>query len=94
MCLKCGKGYKLENGNCVAMKKTIIPPEANYYRYAIYAGLLVSAAIILHNNVYLASLVGLAAAMYISISEYIMSTHLHDLAHVNSGLSTSSSRLI
>lgn len=75
MCLKCGKNYQLDpkSGNCLAIKQTILPPEANYYRYAIYGGLCVCTCIILHNNVYLASLIGLGVAMYISVSEYIMS---------------------
>lgn len=75
MCLRCAKGYKLDNGNCAATRKTILPPEANYYRYAIYAGLCVCTCIILHNNVYLASLVGLSVAFYIGASEYVMSGH-------------------
>lgn len=79
MCLRCAKGYKLDKGNCVALKKTILPPEANYYRYAIYAGLCICTSIILHNNIYLASLVGLGVALYIGVSEYIMSTHLHEM---------------
>lgn len=81
MCLKCGNGYKLDaKGNCVALKKTILPPEANYYRYAIYTGLLICAGIIFHNNIYWASFIGLAVALYIGFSEYIMSTHLHDMS--------------
>lgn len=79
MCLRCAKNYKSENGNCVALKKTILPPEANYYRYAIYAGLCICTSIILHNNIYLASLVGLGVALYIGFSEYIVSTHLNDV---------------
>lgn len=79
MCLKCAKGYNLDRGNCVALKKTILPPEANYYRYAIYTGLCVCTCIIFHNNVYFASLVGISVAMYIGVSEYVMSTHLKEL---------------
>lgn len=79
MCLKCKPGYKLDKGNCVALRKTIIPPEANYYRYAIYTGLLTCAGIVMHNNVYMASLIGLAVAMYITYSEYIMSSHLQEM---------------
>lgn len=75
MCLRCAKGYKLDNGNCVALKKTILPPEANYYRYAIYVGLSICTCIILHNNVYMAGLVGLAVSIYIGVSEYVMSGH-------------------
>lgn len=74
MCLKCADNYKLDQaGNCVALRKTILPPEANYYRYAIYVGLCVCTCIILHNSVYLASLIGLAVALYIGASEYVMS---------------------
>lgn len=76
MCLRCAKGYKEEKGNCVALKKTILPPEANYYRYAIYFGLCICTCIIFHNSVYMASLVGLGVALYIGTSEYIMATHL------------------
>lgn len=80
MCVKCAKGYKLEKGNCVALGRTILPPEANYYRYAIYTGLCLCTCIILHNNVYLASLVGLCVALYIGFSEYIMSAHVKEMA--------------
>lgn len=73
MCLRCGIGYKMEKGNCVATRKTILSPEANYYRYAIYAGLCISTCIIFNNSVYIASLVGLAVALYIGASEYVMS---------------------
>jgi len=75
MCLRCANGYKLENGNCVATRRTILPPEANYYRYAIYLGLCICTCIIFHNNVYLASLIGLCVALYIGASEYLMSGH-------------------
>lgn len=79
MCLRCGPGYKLdEAGNCAATRKTILPPEANYYRYAIYAGLCICTCIILNNSVYLASLVGLGVALYIGASEYVMSGHPGD----------------
>lgn len=83
MCLKCKKDYEYKKGNCVALKKTILPPEANYYRYAIYTGLLICAGIILHNNIYIASIIGLSVAAYISFSEYIMSTHLEEMEKSN-----------
>uniref|UniRef100_A0A6G1SP83 Cysteine-rich with EGF-like domain protein 2 n=1 Tax=Aceria tosichella TaxID=561515 RepID=A0A6G1SP83_9ACAR len=76
MCLRCAKNYKLDNnGNCIAQQKTILPPEANYYRYAIYVGLCICTCIILHNSVYMASLVGLGVALYIGASEWVMSGH-------------------
>lgn len=78
MCLKCGDNYKLEKGNCVALRKTILPPEANYYRYAIYFGLCVCTCILLSNNVYVASSIGLVVALYIGVSEYVMSHHLFE----------------
>lgn len=74
MCLACAPGYQLDSaGNCAATRKTILPPEANYYRYAIYAGLCLCTCIILNNSVYMASLVGLGVALYIGASEYVMS---------------------
>lgn len=79
MCLKCANGYKLDNGNCLALKKTILPPEANYYRYGIYTGLLICTSVILANNIYIAALVGLGVSFYIGVSEYIMSTHLQEV---------------
>lgn len=79
MCLRCTQGYKLDNGYCVALKKTIIPPEANYYRYAIYVGLSICTCIILHNNVYIASVIGLGVALYIGFCEYIMATHTNEM---------------
>lgn len=80
MCLRCARGYTKEKGNCVAAKKTVLPSVANYYRYAIYVGLCICTCIILNNSVYMASLVGLGVALYIGFSEYIMSTHLDDIA--------------
>lgn len=77
MCLKCAKGYKADaSGTCTAERKTILAPEANYYRYVVYAGLCLSICILLHDSVYLASLFGLAVALYIGLSEYIMSGQL------------------
>lgn len=75
MCLRCAKDYQMEDGNCVALKKTILPPEANYYRYAIYIGLCICTCIIFHNSVYLASIIGLGVSIYIGASEYVMSRH-------------------
>lgn len=76
MCLRCAKNYKLENGHCTAPKATIISPYASYHRYAIYVGLSVSTYILLQNNVYMSGLVGLAVAMYIGFSEYMMAVNL------------------
>lgn len=78
MCIKCGKGYKMENENCVALKKSILAPEANYYRYAIYLGLGLSTCIILSHNIFMASMIGLGVAIYIGCSEYIMLNHVLD----------------
>ena len=91
MCLRCAKGYKLENGNCAALKKTILKPEANYYRYAIYVGLCLSTCIILHNNVYLASLIGAGVAFYIGASEYMMAGHEANLKGIAESQQQSSS---
>lgn len=77
MCLRCAKGFTLENGHCTAPKLTIMSPYASYHRYAIYFGLSVSTYILLQNNVYMSGLVGLAVALYIGVSEYVMSTHLN-----------------
>ena len=75
MCLRCAQGYKADSrGHCVAPQASVLPPEANYYRYAIYAGLCLCTCIILHNSIYLASLVGLSVALYIGFSEYVMSS--------------------
>lgn len=79
MCQKCATGYKLENGNCVASKKTLIPPEVDYYRYAIYFGLSLCSCIISYNNVYLASLVGLGVALYVGFSEYVMTVQYSEM---------------
>lgn len=74
-CNECADGYLKDTlGNCVAKHKTILPPEANYYRYAIYVGMCISTFIIFQNNVFISALVGLAVGLYISYSEYIMST--------------------
>lgn len=70
MCLRCAKGYNYEKGNCIAQKKSIIPPEGNYVRYAVYFGLSVCTCVLLRDNIYLASAIGLATAIYISASEY------------------------
>lgn len=84
MCLKCAKGYKLgQDGNCEAKSKTVLSPEANYYRYAIYLGLFICTSIILHNNVQLAALVGMAVAMYVGASEYVMNGPIQELNPLN-----------
>lgn len=43
-------------------------------RYLTYLGLCIATCIILQRSIYLAAVVGLAVATYISVSEYILNT--------------------
>lgn len=46
----------------------------NMTRYLTYAGLCIATCIILQKNTLAASLVGLSVALYISLSEYFLSS--------------------
>lgn len=48
--------------------------QENLARYVTYFGLCVATCIILQRNVYVASVIGLLVAVYISVSEYMI-TH-------------------
>uniref|UniRef100_A0A182J1F1 Uncharacterized protein n=1 Tax=Anopheles atroparvus TaxID=41427 RepID=A0A182J1F1_ANOAO len=47
---------------------------ANFTRYLTYLGLCIATCIVLQNSTWLAALVGLAVAIYISVSEYWLNT--------------------
>lgn len=75
-CIRCARGYFLEKGNCVTNQVVgVVPQEAHYIRYWVYAGLCICVAILVSNNIYLSAVIGLCVAVYISASEYIMSNH-------------------
>lgn len=44
----------------------------NMARYATYCGLCVATCIVLQRNIYLASGIGMAVGLYISVSEYMI----------------------
>lgn len=46
----------------------------NFTRYLTYIGLCVATCIILQRNLVIAAVVGLVVALYISVSEYMLST--------------------
>lgn len=49
--------------------------QENWARYLTYTGLLLAICIILHRNIYVASIIGLLVAIYISVSEYMIAHH-------------------
>ncbi|PNF21193.1 hypothetical protein B7P43_G05107 [Cryptotermes secundus] len=74
MCDKCAEGYTLKDNVCVDVHEHGRKSHVNMTRYLTYAGLCIATCIILQKNTLAASLVGLSVALYISLSEYFLSS--------------------
>ncbi|UYV62745.1 CRELD2 [Cordylochernes scorpioides] len=70
MCLKCAEGFTKKDSLCVETATLKREFHAELTRYATYLGLCVATIIIFRKNIMVASVIGLAVAMYISLSEY------------------------
>ncbi|XP_014216889.1 cysteine-rich with EGF-like domain protein 2 [Copidosoma floridanum] len=70
MCTKCADGYEQKDNICVDTSDRTRKTTEDYYRYARYLGLSVATGIILQRNIYVAAVIGLCVAVYITVSEY------------------------
>lgn len=72
MCLECADGYVMRNNICEDGRKGQSERTLNVTRYITYLGLCVATCIVFQRNTVVASLIGLAVALYISVSEYML----------------------
>lgn len=75
-CLKCAKDHVIKDGACVhSNPKPLFPAyEASPARYVTYLGLCLVTCIIFRHNIFVASAIGIAVAMYIMASERSLDT--------------------
>lgn len=72
MCEACAEGYKLQQNICINTQAKSQNTNENLYRYGVYVGLCVATYIIFQKNVFIASIVGVVVAIYVSVAEYIL----------------------
>ncbi|XP_026477458.1 cysteine-rich with EGF-like domain protein 2 [Ctenocephalides felis] len=75
MCEKCAEGYELKDNICVDVSSQERSTYVSITRYLTYFGLCVATCIVLQSSTTLAALFGLAVAIYISVSEYMLKTN-------------------
>lgn len=74
MCTRCAQGYTLQDNVCVDEREYGREYHISITRYLTYAGLCIATCIIFQKNTFVASLIGLSVALYISVSEYFLSS--------------------
>lgn len=72
MCHSCAPEYTLHDNICISTKARTPHSNESLYRYGVYLGLCVATFIIFKKNVFLASIVGIIVAIYVSVSEYVL----------------------
>ncbi|CAG9828297.1 unnamed protein product [Diabrotica balteata] len=76
MCINCARGFYKKDNVCVDQAEEKRRTIVSFSRYFTYLGLCVATCIIFPRNSYIAAVVGLAVACYITVSEYTLnSTH-------------------
>lgn len=75
MCKACAKDYELRDGMCTDTSSEKRNQYVTFTRYLTYLGLCIATCIVLQSSTWLAALVGLAVAVYISVSEYWLNTN-------------------
>uniref|UniRef100_A0A8D8JAF0 Cysteine-rich with EGF-like domain protein 2 n=1 Tax=Culex pipiens TaxID=7175 RepID=A0A8D8JAF0_CULPI len=75
MCKKCAENFELRDGLCTDTSSEKRNQYVTFTRYITYAGLCIATCIVLQSSTWLAALVGLAVAVYISVSEYWLTTN-------------------
>ncbi|CAG0920111.1 unnamed protein product [Notodromas monacha] len=70
LCKTCNPDYTNENGVCLDKRKSKEDMHLTTSRYVTYLGLCVATFIIFQRNVFVAGLVGILVAVYVSVSEY------------------------
>ncbi|XP_055680328.1 cysteine-rich with EGF-like domain protein 2 [Lutzomyia longipalpis] len=70
LCNTCAEGYELRDGLCTDTAGEKRDQYVTMTRYLTYLGLCIATCVIFQSSTWIASLVGLAVALYISVSEY------------------------
>ncbi|KAF7287748.1 hypothetical protein GWI33_003383 [Rhynchophorus ferrugineus] len=73
-CIECAEGYKKKDNMCVSASEEDRKNYISLSRYITYFGLCACTCIVSQKNIYLAAIVGLFVGIYITLSEYILST--------------------
>ncbi|KAL3289976.1 hypothetical protein HHI36_023357 [Cryptolaemus montrouzieri] len=75
MCKKCAEGYILKDNMCIDAEQESRKQHVYITRYLTYLGLCIATCIIFNKNTVLAAIIGIAVAVYISTSEYVLNSH-------------------
>ncbi|KAK9889428.1 hypothetical protein WA026_004698 [Henosepilachna vigintioctopunctata] len=75
MCKKCAQGYVLRDSVCIDAEQESRKQHVYITRYLTYLGLCIATCIIFNKNTMLAAIIGIAVAIYISTSEYVLNSH-------------------
>lgn len=78
MCVKCAAGHHLKDGLCTPRQSST---SADWTRYLTYFGLCVATFIIFQKNTIVASVIGLLVGIYVTVSEYMLSSPASDQNH-------------
>lgn len=85
MCKNCASGFHKKDNVCVDSSEESRKSYVSLSRYLTYLGLCIATCIILKKNTYLAAVIGLFVAIYITVAEYMLNTPLtpdkNDLGH-------------
>lgn len=74
MCKNCASGFVKRDNICVDTNEERRRSFVSSSRYLTYLGLCIATCIILKKNVYLAAIIGLFVAIYITVAEYMLNT--------------------
>ncbi|KAK9751881.1 TLR4 regulator and MIR-interacting MSAP [Popillia japonica] len=74
MCIKCAKGYTLMGNMCIDNAQEERKQYIQYTRILTYIGLCIATCITYQKNVVVAAIIGLAVAIYITVSEYVLNS--------------------
>ncbi|XP_030748515.1 cysteine-rich with EGF-like domain protein 2 [Sitophilus oryzae] len=73
-CLECASGFRKKGNICVSENDEDRKKYVTFSRYLTYFGLCLCTCIISNKNIYLAAIVGLCVGIYITLSEYMLSS--------------------
>uniref|UniRef100_A0A0A9W637 Cysteine-rich with EGF-like domain protein 2 n=1 Tax=Lygus hesperus TaxID=30085 RepID=A0A0A9W637_LYGHE len=79
MCQSCAEGFRLKDGLCTPRQQATA---ADWTRYLTYFGLCAATFIIFQKNTIAASVIGLLVGMYVTVSEYMLSSPSADQNYV------------
>lgn len=74
MCIACAEGFHKVDKLCINTEFFGRKKFEHLFRYMTYLGLCVATYIIFQRDIYVATIIGLLVAFYISVSEYIIAT--------------------